>query len=323
MADVARRSAMSEDVEQDPSDEDEGFDAVGAVFWAEVWPFRDETEGSAVPFGEVRAAGEEPPGPVPEAASDDRPREPRSSAVRPPSRFPDWDPGAARRRGTLVVVAAAVALVTAAVLGWVWINRGGDDVDRVAPASDHPYSVPLDLKPGTAYVRTRVLPSGDLVVTHWIRTRSLVDSLTVRVPRTLGLDPGAVSVTHVVLAANDASYPVSPTSRIGIRARTFRFPEARTIFLRYRLSGAVEAGGPGGPALARITSLDVVPGSRPVPITQVVVGARVLALECTSGPPDSPAVPCGTTPGGTWTVRLKIVPQPSRVLAQVDLSDRR
>jgi hypothetical protein len=242
--------------------------------------------------------------------------------VSQPSSFPDWDPGAARRRTTLVVVAAAAALVTTAVLGWVWVKGGGDDVDRVAPASDHPFAVPVELQPGTAYVRTRVLPSGDLVVTHWIRTRALVHSVTVRAPRTLGLDPGAVSVTHVVLAANDASYPERPTSLIGTRTLRFRFPEARTIFLRYRLYGVVEAGGPGGRALARITSLDVVPGSRRVPVTQVVVGARVLALACTSGPPDTPAVPCGTTPGGTWTVRLKAAQQPSRVMAQVDLSRR-
>ena len=198
----------------------------------------------------------------------------------------------------------------------------------MAPASDHPFAVPVDLKPGTAYVRTRVLPSGDLVVTHWIRTRTLVGSVTVRAPRTLMLDPDSVSVTHVVVAANDASYPEHPSSQIGTRAWTFQFPEARTIYLRYRLSGVVEAGGPGGRALARITSLYVVPGSRPVPVTQVVVGARVLALACTSGSARRPGGPLRLDAGGTWTVRpqgtqnAQAARQPTRVMAQVDLSRR-
>ena len=324
--------------EDDAGEDDEGaFDAVGAVFWAEVWPFKDDSDGSTIPFGEVRsanvvplravpepAAADEPAEPplraVPELAAEDEPPEP-TTPVHQPVTFPNWDSGAARQRRTLVAVAAAVALVTAAVLGWVWVNAGGDSIDRVAPASDHPFAVPVELAPGTAYVRTRVLPSGDLVVTHWIRTRALVDSVTVRAPRTLGLDPDSVSVTDVVLAANDASYPENPTSQIGTRPRTLRFPEARTIYLRYRLSGAVVASGPGGRALARITSLDVVPGSHAVPVTQVVVGARVLALACTSGPPEAPAIPCGTTPGGTWTVRPMKV-HPTRVMAQVDLSQR-
>jgi hypothetical protein len=129
-------------------------------------------------------------------------------------------------------------------------------------------------------------------------------------------------VTHVVLAANDAAYPENPTSEIGTGARTFRFPPARTIYLRYRLSGVVQTRGQGSRALARITSLDVVPGSHSLPVTQVVVGARVLGLACTMGPPDTPAVPCGRLAGGTWTVRLGGSLHPSRVMAQVDLSRR-
>jgi hypothetical protein len=215
------------------------------------------------------------------------------------------------------------ALVVTAGMGWIWMRRGGDDAGEAVRASDRTFAAPVALAPGSSYVRSRVLRSGEVEVTHWIRTRSLLDTVTLRIPTTEGLAATAVSVAHVTLAVNGAPYPAIPASRVGGRSQTFLFPETHSIYLRYRLSGVTQANGPGGRALARITSLDLVPASGPMAVTQVVSGARVLALACTSGAPDTQAIPCGSVVGGSWRVSLTGDERPTRVMAQVDLSGPR
>jgi hypothetical protein len=181
------------------------------------------------------------------------------------------------------------------------------------------YASPVTLQPGTSYVRSRVLPSGDLVVTHWIRTRGPVDSVQVEAPPTQGLRPGAVTMSHLVLAADGTADPAE-ASGTHSATQTLRFPFAHTIYLRYRLSGVVQSTGPGRRALARLTALEVVVGGNAVRTTQVVVGAKVLSLACTSGPPDALPVPCGTQDAKSWSVRLGPGRQPTRVMAQVELA---
>jgi hypothetical protein len=302
------------------------FDDLDATWWDDVWPFRDDREDEPDPERPLSLAP--PPaesgteglggtggGPLPLRV----PRLPPAAALplttaagRASGELPWW-----MRRGVLVSALAAAAFVVA-----------GLDVLGAGHASDDPalllksptYASPVTLQPGTSYIRSRVLPSGDLVVTHWIRTRSPVDSLQLVALRTLGLPEGSVTASHLVLAADGTTYPA--TARISDRSgtQTLTFPDARTVYLRYRLSGVLQTTGPGRRALARLTSLDVSAGGTAVQTTQVIDGATVLALACTSGPPASTPVPCGSQDSTSWSVRLAADHRPTRVMAQVDLS---
>ena len=224
-----------------------------------------------------------------------------------------------RRRLALIAALTAVALVAVGGLAWLVAGRGGEE-GRIRPVHSDAYAAPVDLPAATAYVRSRVLPSGDLEVTHWIHTGDPVDSLTVRTPQTLGLVTGSVTMSDVVLATDGTPYPTVSIGEGRAGLRTFRFPPASALYLRYRLSGVVDVTGPGDRALARITSQDVSTGGEVTRSTRTVVGARVLAMACTTGPPDATAAPCGSRDGGVWTVSLGRGKQGSRVMAQLDLS---
>jgi hypothetical protein len=308
------------------------FDDPDATWWDDVWPFRDDDRPVApgnVPNGDdtvvpVSATPGTPEGPRSQ-------RIPQSAETAEPVTDEDGDPTpmpapwtAARAGGAdpwwtrrfVWVSAVAVAVVT--VSGLLWLRGGpesGDDA-RARLLRSATYDSPVALQPGTSYVRTRILPSGELAVTEWIRTRGPVDSVTARTPTVDGLNPATVSATHFVLAANGTRYPALPVA--GAAAQTFRFPAVRTVYLSYRLTGAVQSSGPHGRALARLTALDVGTGRPQDSTTQEVVGARVLALACTPAP-DVPPVPCGSVDRGTWTVRLRGARQRNPVMAQVDL----
>ena len=286
-------------VETVPSEEPTftGDDAA-AWGWLNVWPFVDEGDGEQSVV-EPEPAPVVEPEPAPVVEPEPAPAEPEPAAVEPVpvrAQSPTGDERAARppvppltvfrtwsdepassttarpRRlaGMAALVAVAVAIVVVGAVAWT--GRGGDG-GRIRPVHSDAYAAPVRLPPATSYVRSRVLPSGALQVTHWIHTRDAVDSLTVRTPRTLGLDPGSIAVSHVVLATDGTPYPAAA---IDAAHQTFRFPVATSVFLRYRLSGAVQASGPDGRALARITSLDVSTGGEVVRTVRTVVGARVL-----------------------------------------------
>jgi hypothetical protein len=289
------------------------FDDLEATWWDDVWPFRDDhaAEEPAVvrPLTVGPTLAEAPPATT--NAADPAPLPAPGSATLPAREDPWW-----MRQFVWVSALVAAAFVVAGldVLG---MGHATDDPARLL--TSRVYASPVTLQPGTSYVRSRVLPSGDLVVTHWIRTRGPVDSLQVETPATRGLTPGSVTVSHLVLAADGRADPAASSgSRSG--TQTLRFPFAHTIYLQYRLSGVVQATGPGRRALARLTALDVVAGGNAVRTTQIVLGAKVLALACTSGPSDALPVPCGAQDAKSWSVRLAPGRQPTRVMAQVELS---
>jgi len=314
--------------------------------WLNLYPFGDgaEAEGAHGPENDAgtrpRATRRPPPAPRPTPSPSPRPRlrpvpvpepevqpepEPELESVPTPALAVRRRPSEARaalarvrprrRAGIAVLVAVAVVVVSALT----WTGRGGDG-GRIRPVSGDPYAPPVRLSPATAYVRSRVLPSGDLEVTHWIRARHSVDSLTVRTPAVLGSVTGTVKVSHIVLAIDGTKYPAISLDQGPPDTQTFRFPFAGAVYLRYRLSGVVQATGPGGLALARVTALNVWTDGEVARTTRTVVGARVLEMACATGPPDSNPTPCGSPEGGTWTVRLDQAKQTSRVTARVDLS---
>ena len=313
--------------------------------WLNVWPFGDkgDVEGDdwpqpppvsepvpePEPEPEPAPEPEPEPEPDPEPASEPEPEpepapepapEPEPAPVLDrPSRAPAWSlPAGSRRLAALTTMAAVVILVVGGLV-WLRSGQGGDD-GRIRPVHADSFVAPVELSPATSYVRSRVLPSGDLEVTHWIRSRDAVDSLTVSTPETLGLVSGTVRVSDFVLAVDGSPYPAVSIDEGTPGTRTLRFPMTDTIYLRYRLAGAVQPTGPGGRALARITSLDVSIASELVQTVRTVVGARVLSMACADGPPDAASAPCGSDDGGVWTVRLDKGRLGSRVMARLDLS---
>jgi hypothetical protein len=201
----------------------------------------------------------------------------------------------------------------------IWLAAGWQGADRARLTRSETFAAPVRLAPDTSWVRSRVLPSGDLVVTHWIRSTRPVRTVTLRTPQVLGLAPDAVHVDQVVLAADGLLAPVAGQPH-GTDVVTYRIPATHRLYVRYRLSGALQEAGPDGRALARITSADVETGSSLVETTRTVVGAQVLALACSSAAPGAVAVPCGSVDDGRWSVHLGRSDGGSRVMAQLDLS---
>jgi hypothetical protein len=81
-----------------------------------------------------------------------------------------------RRRPVAGLVAAAVALVAALAGGWWWLGQPDADPDDqartvAAGSTAGPPPSPVRLSPGGAHTVVRVLPSGDLAVRQWVRSR--------------------------------------------------------------------------------------------------------------------------------------------------------
>ncbi len=243
----------------------------------------------------------------------DQEPDPVPAAVVAPVAMPKRSGGS--RRWVAVVLAAAVVVVA----GVVWVVTKGQGGDHARLTRSDTFDPPARLAPDTSTVQSRVLASGDLMVTHWIRSRKAVHTVTLRTPRVPGLAPGVVHVGQVVLAADGLLSPSVGQPR-GADLVTYRIPPARRVYVRYQISGAVQRAGPDGRALARITSLDVETGAPLDETTRTVVGARVLSLACSSPAPRAVAVPCGSDDRGGWSVRLGRRAGANRVMAQLDLS---
>jgi hypothetical protein len=215
---------------------------------------------------------------------------------------------------------AALALVGAVVTaGIVWLVAGRQTGDQAQQTRSASFTSPVHLAPDTSLVRSRVLPSGDLLVTHWIRSSTAIRTVTLRTPHVAGLAPGTIRVGHIVLAT-DGVFWSAPKQPRGSGLVSYGIPPTRALYVRYQISGAVERSGPPGRALARITSVEVDTGSALAETTRTVVGARVLALACSPSPTAAAAVPCGSDDRGQWSVRLGRGDGASTVMAQLDLS---
>ena len=176
---------------------------------------------------------------------------------------------------------------------------------------------PAPLRPGDEYVRTRVLPTGDLRVEHWIDSRSLVFHLTLARPLTSGVDGSRVVARSVQIEA-DGQTVIGPET---VRTRQdFDFLGAHRVHLAYTLSGALSRSSViDRRALVQAVALRVtVPGRRP-PHLRYAVAGNVLALACAGPSPRAVPRPCGREARGGWRVDLGRPARPQRVIAQVDL----
>jgi hypothetical protein len=212
----------------------------------------------------------------------------------------------------------AVGVVVGVVAGLVWVVGSGSPPEQRARLAAS-YTAPVRLRPGTSYIRTRVLATGDLEVTQWIASATPVQSLSLRVPPVPGLAPASVSLGRLVVAVDGVRSNAVPLASQPTGTWEYRLPNARAVFLRYRLSGAVQTTSVPGRAVATITSLLVSTGHPLTSTTQAVVGHDVLALGCSLPTPGAAPTLCGVTSNGISSVRLYGAQQQRRITAQVQL----
>lgn len=228
-------------------------------------------------------------------------------------------------------VALLVALLAlGAVLAW-W-PTSTDRGLRARPASGQDAQAPgltppVRLEPGSAHVETRVLPTGDLRVTHWISSREPLYDVRLALPD-LGEGSGAPGprATRVLVAVDGITVP-GPAS-VDTEPADFLFPGGSAVYVTYLLQDVLERSPSAeGRVLARFTSLSVSYRPRPQERTQVVTGAEVQTLACVpAGAADRDPLPCGRPrdpaagTDGEWEVRLSGERLGDRVIAQMDLT---
>jgi hypothetical protein len=216
-----------------------------------------------------------------------------------------------------------VVLVAAGLVGRHLLQQHDGTAPLLTSRQPSELAPPRPVPAGSSYVRTVVLPSGDLAVTHWIHTRKPMTSVRVRRPSVADL-PRVTAHDVRVVPGNDAQ-ATAPAVSDGQRKRLYIIGGARRVYVSYVLKGAVEREpSPPGRALARITTFDVRSDQPETSSIHTVQGARVLALACSQATPDALPEPCGSTgdatDAGDWQVRLDDAATDDRVMAQLDLS---
>ena len=177
-----------------------------------------------------------------------------------------------------------------------------------------PYVPPHPLPPGASYVRTRVLSSGDLRVTHWIASRAPVGSVRLARPTLAGLPP--LSVSRVVVVGDGV-----PAVHDSPAPYAYNLGGARALYVSYVLQGVLtHAPQQHDRALALVTNLRVTGLPRLTTVMHAVVGRHILNLACSPATPDAVATPCGASGGHGWRVTLLGPAVDERVMAQLDLA---
>jgi hypothetical protein len=172
---------------------------------------------------------------------------------------------------------------------------------------------PAPLQRDAGRVRTVVLPSGELEVTHWIESSSVLLTLDLSVPA----GPEAVEArdVRVVADGHEATGPV----RISNGRGTYSFLAADSVQISYRLDGAVvRSTSAPGRALLAVTALQVTSRARPEAVTLSVTAPEVLSLACAGSATPAQPRPCGAPDAdGSWSVELVGDALDDRVVAQV------
>ncbi|TGN66158.1 hypothetical protein EXE59_21035 [Nocardioides eburneiflavus] len=238
------------------------------------------------------------------------PREPKPK----PMPKPGPEPAGPRERRDKVVLIAVAWLVGIGVLAYALLAGLRDD--PADPGAGGPADPPRALAPAEAYVDTRVLPAGDLVVRQWIRAREPLTALGLELPDLPGADDVSADQVEVVADGVVAAGP----DRVTAAGATYTFEESTTVLVAYRLEGVVQVSDSvAGRALALATALDTAYAPKVERETRVVHGPEVLSLACSSQSDESPE-PCGRDSGdGQWQVDLSGDRVDDRVLAQLNL----
>lgn len=223
------------------------------------------------------------------------------------------------RASRLVLLGLVFLVLPAMTIGLVAGRMGGDEPSAATLESEaRGLTPPQPLAPDEAYVRTVVLPSGDLRVTHWIESSTPLLDVDLSLPDVTGAE--GVEARNVRVVADGRR--VSGAARIATVPASYPLLGALSVQVRYRLKGAVErseASAPGR-ALALVTALDVAQEPAPERVTRSLHAPEVLSLACAPVAADATPEPCGALgPAGGWTVERTGARVDDRVLAQVSL----
>jgi hypothetical protein len=231
-----------------------------------------------------------------------------------PGDAPEPEPSDPRDRRAKVALIALAWLVGGGALTYALLVGLRDDPD--GPAAAGSTDPPRTLARAEAYVDTRVLPAGDLVVRQWIRPGEPLTALGLELPDVPGADDLSADQVQVVADGVVAAGPGQVTAA----GATYTFEESTSVLVTYRLQGAVQVSdSSAGRALALVTALDTAYDPRVERETRVVHGPEVLSLACSRRPDGAPE-PCGRDGGDDeWQVDLSGDRVDDRVLAQLNL----
>jgi hypothetical protein len=224
-----------------------------------------------------------------------------------------------RRSVKRLVLAGVLALEVAVLLALLVphvLRDGGTD----HTAADR-YAAPAPVPAGTSFVRTQVISSQSLRVTHWIHTDRPVYRVRIDTPQVPGVAADALVASGLILASDGRAVPDAKRPTAGA-AHTYAVPPGRRIYVTYVLTGAIQhSAPPAGRALAVLTTLGVTTIQDPVvQTTHSIVGASILTLACSPNRSGAVPRPCGTARNGSWQVELHAPHTGDRVLAQMDLA---
>lgn len=250
-------------------------------------------------------------------------REDASPPGPPSRRLPRQRPGDEGRPGphrVVVVPSAAVVpsvvVAVVAVLALVYVLVGQQGDDGPAPPAASPadrLGFPSAVPPGTEYVRSRLLGSGEIQVDHWIASRRPVRLLVAPPPQ--GPDDSDVRAERVRVETSEGT---TQGSRIvETQPRTYFVGGFRQVHVSYVLTGAVAASRTPGQVLARPTSLKLDLDGDRLPRVVELVGGRVVSVAC--GGAVTGRRSCGQPEGRSWRVRLEPQDRDDVVTARVDL----
>ena len=239
------------------------------------------------------------------------------------------DDSLVQRAKLLGLVVLLVVATTLVVLG---LRSGPDAPSASFAGSVRQEPVPVPLAQDASYVRTTVLPSGDLEVTHWIESSVVLLTLDLSlpglpVPEAAEAEATAIEGTaaagiaaHDVRVVADGHEATGPESILDTPG-TYSFLAGDSVQITYRLSGAVtRSTSAPGRALVTATALEVASRARTEGVTHAVLAPEVLSLACAPSALPADARPCGAPdPDGGWSVDLDAERLDERVLAQVTL----
>lgn len=224
----------------------------------------------------------------------------------------------------MLAAGLAVAVVAAVLL---WPSAGDEGASQgpgTAAGSASPglrsFDPPVPVPADGEYVETTVLASGDLEVTHWLRSRRPLYDVALVLPAVPG---PAVSAKDVVVYAEGERVPGADS--VTGEPESYLFPAAHTMTVRYLLTGAVSRDGTTpGRALAELTSLDLQIPTQLGVSTRAVRGADVLSLGCApveAAPTGASGVvrACGKVAHAQWRAELSGHQRDDRVIAQLQL----
>ncbi len=220
--------------------------------------------------------------------------------------------------GRTLLVAIAVLAPVAAV--GTWATNEWEAGRQHSSSSVDSTSSPTPEPKGAASLLTkvRVRPDGVLRVHQWIRSSVPLTGMVVAAPVDPYLEMGTVTASQLEVEAGGVLVP--GVDRVTLDSAVFAFEEARTVQLRYLLSGALERTAGSTRALARVTSLDIFLGPSLMPTTYVFSGAHILNLACSQAASSNPPEACGAQEGDKWVVRIaEPGAELNRVMVQLDL----